>query len=171
MTIDKDFNPGTGNTFNEWHIQHVENLNPKATTVTTHHNHYYGGGRAASGGRETMDDAQKQAVKEAVLDYVALLADYVKPEWKTKHASLWKKILDLPAVEAVVGDYGRQRNTSFNKYVVGNIIHMLMGKVLEGDATNLCKALEGNSKHHIRQEMGIEPAEDIREAVKKLLEQ
>ena len=169
MKFDKDFNPGQGNTFNVWNIQHVENFNPNATTVTTIHYHY-GEEKVASGGRKRMDDEQKQAIKNEILDYVAQLTDFVNSDWKAKYATLWKKILDLPVVDAVIYDYGRQKNTHFNKYVVGNIIHMLMGKVLNGDATNLCRALERDEKHRIRQEMAIDPAVDIRSAVSALLQ-
>ena len=167
MKFDKDFNPGSGNTYNEWNIQHVENFNPNATSVITVHYHY-GEEKVASGGRKRMDDEQKQAIKNEILDYVGQLTDFVNSDWKTRYATLWNKILDLPAVEAVIYDYGRQRNTHFNKYVLGNIIHMLMGKVLKGNATDLCKALEGDEKHHIRQEMGYDPAEEIRSAVSAL---
>ena len=59
MKFDKDFNPGQGNTFNVWNIQHVENFNPNATTVTTIHYHY-GEEKVASGGRKRMDDEQKE---------------------------------------------------------------------------------------------------------------
>ena len=116
-----------------------------------------------------MDEEQKQAIKNEILDYVGQLTDFVNPDWKTKYATLWKNILDLPSVEAVIYDYGRQKKTHFNKYVVGNIIHLLMGKVLKGDATNLCRALEASDKHRIRQEMAIDPDEDIRTAVSALL--
>ena len=51
---------------------------------------------------------------------------------------------------------------------MGNIIHLLMSKVLKGNATDLCKALEGDEKHHIRQEMGYDPTEEIRSAVSAL---
>lgn len=168
MKFDKDFNPGSGNTYNEWNIQHVENLNPNATAVTTVHNHY-GEEKVASGGRKKMDDGQKQAIRDEILEYVGQLTGNVKQDWKARYSTLWQKILDIPAVEAAIYDYGRQQNTNFNKYVVGNIIHMLMGKVLEGNATNLCELLEGKAGHQIRQEMGMEPAEDIREAVAELL--
>ena len=167
MKFDKDFNPGSGNTYNEWNIQHVENFNPNATSVITVHYHY-GEEKVASGGRKRMDDEQKQAIKNEILDYVAQLTDFVNSDWKARYATLWKKILDLPVVEAVIYDYGRQKNTHFNKYVVGNIIHLLMGKVLKGNATDLCKALEGDEKHHIRHEMGYDPAEEIRSAVSAL---
>ena len=168
MKFDKDCNPGPGTTYNEWNIQHVENLNPNATTVTTIHNHY-GDEKVASGGRKKMDDEQKQAIKNEILDYVGKLTDFVNSDWKAKYATLWKDILELPAVEAVIYDYGKQKNTHFNKYLVGNIIHMLMNKVLNGNATDLCRALEGDEKHHIRQEMGDNPAEDISSAVSDLL--
>ena len=43
-----------------------------------------------------------------------------------------------------------------------------MGKVLKGNATDLCRALEGDEKHHIRHEMGYDPTEEIRSAVSAL---
>jgi len=168
MKFDKDFNPGQGNTYNEWNIQHVENFNPNATTVTTTHNHY-GEEKVRPNGRQKMEDTEKEAIKNDVLNYVGQLTENVKQEWKAKYATLWKNILNLPEVEAKVMEYGKQKNTTFNKYVVGNIIHMLIGKVLDGDPTNLCRVLEGTEKHQIRQEMGTDPSEDIQKKVLALL--
>ena len=53
---------------------------------------------------------------------------------------------------------------------MGTLIPLLMSNVLTGNATDLCKALEGDEKHRIRQEMGDDPAEEIRSAVSALLQ-
>lgn len=168
MKFDKDFNPGQGNTYNEWNIQHVENLNPAATTVSTTHYHY-GEEMAPNGGRKKLDDDQKKAIQENILEYVGRLTDCVKQEWKAKYATLWDKILAIPEVDAMIYNPGRQKNTTFNRNLVGNIIKLLIGKVLEGTPTDLAKVLEGNSDHSIREQMGKDAPEEIQKAVLQLL--
>lgn len=168
MKFDKDFNPGTGNSYNEFNIQNVENFNPNATSVTTNHYHY-GEEKSNGNGRKTLDDAQKQAIQNDIFAYVAKLNDCVKPEWKTKYATLWKNILAIPEVEALIYNKGQQKNTTFNRNLVGNIIKVLMGKVIEGDATELARVLENNSDHSIRGQMGKSPSAEIEKAILELL--
>lgn len=168
MKFDKDFNPGTGNSYSEYNIQNIENFNPNATTVTTTHYHY-GEEKGSGSGRKRIDDAQKQAIQDDILEYVGRLTDCVKDEWKTKHAKLWDDILAIPEVDAEIYDKGRQQKTSFNKYLVGNIIHVLIGKVYNGNPTDLTRALEGTHKASIREEMGKSPSDKIEEALLKLL--
>ena len=168
MKFDKDFNPGQGNTYNEWNIEHVENLNPAATTVTTTH-HHYGEEKVADGGCKRLDDEQKEALRADILAYVGRLTNCVKQEWKSKYATLWKKILALPEVDTKIYYPGRQKNTTFNRQLVGNIIKLLIGKVLEGNPTSLATALEGTGGHSVRTDMGKDAPEEIRKAVSQLL--
>ena len=168
MKFDKDFNPGQGNTYNEWNIQHVESLNPAATTVSTTHYHY-GEEMAPNGGRKHLDDEQKKAIQENILEYVGRLTDCVKQEWKAKYATLWDNILAIPEVDAMIYNPGRQKNTTFNRQLVGNIIKLLIGKVLEGNPTSLATALEGIDGHSVRLDMGKDAPEEIRKAVSQLL--
>lgn len=168
MKFEKDFNPGTGNTYNEYNIQNIENFNPNATTVTTTHYHY-GDENGGGNGRKTLDDAQKQAIQDDILAYVAKLNDSVKQEWKAKHATLWNDILSIPEVDASIYNKGRQHNTTFNRNLVGNIMGVLIGKVYDGNPTDLTRILEGTHKSSIREEMGNSPSAEIEKAVLKLL--
>lgn len=168
MKFEKDFNPGTGNTYNEYNIQNIENFNPNATTVTTTHYHY-GDENGGGNGRKTLDDAQKQAIQDDILAYVAKLNDSVKQEWKAKHATLWNDILVIPQVDALIYNKGQQKNTTFNRNLVGNIIGVLIGKVYDGNPTDLTRVLEGKVGHSIREQMGTSLSTEIEEAVLKLL--
>lgn len=168
MKFEKDFNPGTGNSYNEYNIQHIENFNPNATTVTTTHYHY-GEKRGGGNGRKKLDDAQKQAIQDDILEYVGRLTDCVKDEWKTKHAKLWDDILAIPEVDAAIYDKGRQKNTTFNRSLVGNIMGVLIGKVYDGNPTDLTRILEGRHTASIREEMGNSPSAEIEKAVLELL--
>ena len=53
--------------------------------------------------------------------------------------------------------------------LVGNIIKVLMGKVIVGDATELARVLENNSDHSIRGQMGKSPSAEIEKAILELL--
>lgn len=168
MKFDKDFNPGTGNSYNEFNIQNIENFNPNATSVTTNHYHY-GEEKSSGTGRKKIDDEQKLAIQNGIFAYIGKLTDCVKPEWKTKHAKLWDSILAIPQVDAAIYNKGQQKNTTFNRNLLGNILGVLLGKVYDGNATDLTRILEGKVGHSIREQMGTSLPEDVEKAVLELL--
>lgn len=55
MKIDITGNPGTGNTFQEFNIQHVDNFNPNATTVINNYN---------NGIKQTSQESDRQDIVE-----------------------------------------------------------------------------------------------------------
>ena len=83
MNIDKDAVPGGGNIFNqEFHIGHVENLNPAAKTVV---NNYYG----TRVKPQTDNVVNKEALREEILQYVENTLRFVHHAWKDKYMALW----------------------------------------------------------------------------------
>lgn len=113
-----------------------------------------------------------QPDKKSILDYVMRLHPvYVSQEWKDKYQALWNDVLELPAVAEKIYDKGRQQGTTFNRNLVGNILHMLAErKVLATDnATKLAIGLEGTSDTSIRAKLGEMPASDVKRAVEGLI--
>lgn len=113
-----------------------------------------------------------QPDKKSILDYVMRLHPvYVSQEWKDKFQALWNDVLELPVVAEKIYDKGRQQGTTFNRNLVGNILHMLAErKVLATDnATKLAIGLEGTSDTSIRAKLGEMPASDVKRAVEGLI--
>ena len=96
---------------------------------------------------------------EAIIQYVMKLhPTYVSEKWKTHYQKLWEKVLEIPEVKTVIHDKGRQKNTTFNRNLVGNILHLMTNKeVLSENATKLTIALEGDEDSSIRAQLGKLP--------------
>lgn len=128
MDIKIEGNPGTGNSFCEYHINEVKTLAPQATTVTnTIINNYYGDRKpvraAPSEAEEKADLVQRQ---QEILAYVCRLKPFVAPAWKNRYESTWRSILALPEVAAQVYEPGKQKDTTFNRNLVANIIYIII---------------------------------------------
>ena len=165
MNINIKGNPGTGNTYQEITIQHVENYNPAATTV----NNYYGtrapGKKAAS--TTPSDEAIDVApIREEIINYVSRLRPFLVDEQKSGYIKLWREILDLDIIASEVYNPGKQQGTNFNRSLVANIIYYLAKKNFFGDknsynASLFAVALEGSAEHSVRAELRMLPAADI----------
>ena len=172
MNIKIEGNPGTGNRFNEVHIGFVENYVPNATTVINNH---YGDSRKA------QPTADKEASKAdllvrrgEIMQYVGNLKQYVAQEWKNRYESIWASILDIVEVAAVIFEPGKQKDTTFNRNLVANIIYIMcrFGIITETNATKLTESLEGNKDHPVRAQLGKAPEDKvIRSKVERLLKE
>jgi len=188
MNLNKDFNPGTGNTFQEINIGKVENYNPNATTVT---NNYYGTRESPQGhGEQEFKGSSSSKVQEdqlstvnsqlsikEILTYVARLRGQVADKWKSRYMKLWEEILDLKVVAAKVYDPGKQQETNFNRNLVANIIYYLgcYGQPDNGifsvyNASRFAELLETDKDHSVRAELRRLPPPDICSRIDKLLD-
>ena len=161
MEVKIDGNPGTGNTFQEIKIGYVENYVPNATTVIN--NHYGESGKAKpQTDRETFK-ADLLVRRGEIMQYVANLKPFVAKEWKNRYEATWHAILDLPAVAAVIYEPGKQKDTSFNRNLVANIIYIMCdrGIIDESNATKLTEALEGDKDHSVRAQLRTEPDDAV----------
>ena len=174
MDSSKDAASGSGNIFHqEFHIGHVENLNPAATTVI---NNYYGTRSKPRG--DSPESADRESVRKEILQYVENTFPYVDPLWKGKYMALWDDILDLPEVSSVVYDKGRQEGTRFNWKEVCHILCYL-GKYANGGlgifqkyvALYIATSLDEGKAHTIRNELGFRPTKDIQHAIDKLMKE
>ena len=172
MNIKIEGNPGTGNTFNEVHIGVVENYVPNATTVINNH---YGDSREAQPTADKDTSKADLLVRRGeIMQYVGNLKQYVAKEWKNRYESIWASILDIVEVAAVIFEPGKQKDTTFNRNLVANIIYIMcrFGIITEINATKLTEALEGNKDHPVRAQLGKAPEDKvIRSKVERLLKE
>jgi hypothetical protein len=159
MDINITGNPGTGNTFQEIHIGTVQNYNPNATTVIN--NNYGDKQKPVSPSDKAMGDAEKEQCKAEIMDYVAHLKPYVSKGWKNRYETLWRSILAIPEVDAVVYNPGKQKNTTFNRNLIANIIYIMYREnvIVVHNVTTLTKALEHDKDHSVRSQLGIQPTD------------
>lgn len=174
MDINIKGNPGTGNTYQEITIQHVENYNPAATTV----NNYYGtrapGKKAASNSPSdgTIDIAP---IRTEILNYVSRLRSFLVDEEKSGYMKLWGEILDLDIIAGEIYNPGKQQGTNFNRSLVANIIYYLVKKGFFGDKNSynsslFAVTLEGSAERSVRAELRMLPADDITSRLDRVLE-
>ena len=161
MEVKIDGNPGTGNTFQEIKIGYVENYVPNATTVIN--NHYGESGKAKPQTDRETSKADLLVRRGEIMQYVGNLRPYVSEKWKNRYEAVWHAILDLPAVAAVIYEPGKQKDTSFNRNLVANIIYIMCGRGIidESNATKLTEALEGDKDHSVRAQLRTEPADAV----------
>ena len=170
MNIKIEGNPGTGNTFNEVHIGVVENYVPNATTVINNH---YGDSRKAQPTADKETSKADLLVRRGeIMQYVGNLKQYVAKEWKNRYESIWASILDIPEVSEVIFEPGKQKDTTFNRNLVANIIYIMcrVGIITETNATKLTESLEGNKDHPVRAQLGKAPEDkDLKRKVESLI--
>ena len=170
MEINIKGNPGQGNTFQEIHINKVDNFNPNATTVI---NNYYGDKqKPAPAAEKELQNAEREQRKSDILQYVAKLTQYVSKEWKNRYETLWKNILALPEVEAEVYEPGKQKGTTFNRNLIAHIIYIMCKEdvITEKNATRLATALEGSGEYSVRNQLGQHPSNrEITDKVQQLI--
>ena len=159
MDINIKGNPGTGNTFQEIHIGTVQNYVPNATTVIN--NNYGDKQKPTASVDKAMEGAEKEQRKAEIMDYVAHLKPFVSKEWKNRYETLWHSILAIPEVDAVVYNPGKQKNTTFNRNLIANIIYIMCSEnvIDEHNATTLTKILEHDKEHSVRSQLGIQPTD------------
>ena len=114
-----------------------------------------------------------QPDKKSILEYVMRLHPvYVRQEWQDKYGELWEQILELPAVADKIHDKGKQQNTTFNRNLVGNILHLMAEKkvlAITANATKMAEALEGDANASVRAKLGEMPPREVKDAVEEWL--
>ncbi len=176
MYIELKGDPGTNNTFRETKINqvvtYVETYAPNATKVIID---YAGDKRVtqpATG--KAPSDVERARRQDAILQYVGKLKPYVAQEWKNRYESTWRSILEQQNVAAAVYKPGKQKNTTFNRNLVANIIHIMsgLGIITETNWTTLTIALEGDNEHPVRTQLSKNPRDLVIEGkVKRLLQE
>ena len=160
MNIDITGNPGTGNTFMEIHIQHVDHFH--ATAPADNDNGTRGSRQAVA--PQTKVPADIAPLRDDILAYVDRLRPHLADDWKSIYRRTWEDILDLDIVASLVYSPGKQQGTNFNRNLVANIVHYLSGRGAYGNdynAAHFAWLLEGSKDHSIRGALGRDPSADI----------
>lgn len=101
-----------------------------------------------------------------------LFPAHVCEKWRDKYRSLWESILSLPVVSRYIYNKGKQQNTTFNRNLVGNILHLIAeSKILvTTNATRLSEVLENDSNASIRAKLGEMPPTEIKRHIEGLIQ-
>jgi hypothetical protein len=118
---------------------------------------------------EELPAIDRDKIREEIIEYVNRLRCYVAQSRQDTYELLWRSILSLHELEDLIYRSGKQKNVSFNRYLVANIICIMKrkGVIFETNDTLLSKALKCNDS--VRKQLNIEPNRDIKEAVIELL--
>lgn len=184
MELKIEGNPGTGNHYTEVRIENIENNFPNVkevkifkgtdgqkTTVMSD------GSSTPEGNNPSAGDKDKEAKREDILKYVGKTLPLVLYQWKDKYIDLWRDILDIPAVDAIIYKKGRQQKTSFNRKEVLHIICYL-GKHANGGigifedryvATDVALILADGCEKTTRPELGFNTKKSIQVAIEELM--
>lgn len=108
-------------------------------------------------------------VREDILQYIDRIRNYFTDSWKANYRKWWGEIIDHPIVASEIYNKGQQKDTTFNRNLVGNIINYLghHGMIRQWNASNLTIALENNKDHSIRTSgLSKEPPDHIIKVLK-----
>lgn len=196
MKVEIEGNPGTGNSYTDIHDNHIENLNPNATTVITKHYHIneVSGSKFQVSSDETLETLAQQSeaealkpadlkpetrkkakalvdtevVREEILTFVSKVRPLLDDAWKADFQNIWDDILNMQEVKDKIYNPGKQQNTNFNQYLVGNILYFMFEDCgacsddKEYNASEVCMKLIGTTDHQLRKELAKFPPEDIK---------
>ncbi len=130
--------------------------------------------KQATAAKEQGGDALDKAhLREEILEYVGRIFEFYTTEWQLHYKELWNDILDMPVVDVQIYRHGKQRDTLFDRNLVGNIIgylnryHLYENDIVPGTFTHsLAKDGKGKS---VRDAMSENPKPEICEAIKALM--
>lgn len=175
ISIDSD-TPATAPVIHQQIIFHgpVHQMN-SGSTVTN--KYFYGAdgelmGEIAAKNQDasTLDKAH---IRGEIIEYVGRIYKFYTPDWQVHYIELWKDILDMPAVDFKIYKTGKQRDTHFNRNLVGKIIGYLdRYKIYNEDivpakfARELAKDGKGKS---VRDALSGKLSPEICEAIKQLM--
>lgn len=189
MEIKIEGNPGTGNHYTEVNIGHIENNFPNVKevkiikdadgtqTITTSDQDTPDVLTSESLASPVSMPTMKEALRADILKYVGNTLQLVNYSWKGKYMELWADILNIPEVDAMIYQKGRQQHTSFNRKEVLHIICYL-GKHAAGgigifeesyNASKVALQLNDGCKKSTRPELGFNTTKPIQEAINKLM--
>ena len=132
-------------------------------------NHYQNSQKTPS-----SEDSQKQ-VKEAVMDYLWRLKPVIREQYLSSYGEIWNGILELNEVKVLIYNKGKQQNTTFNRNLLAQLIH-LVGERLYLPTANTVKMAEylepeKGQEHSVRQKLGEVPDKTIKKAVEAFLDE
>lgn len=115
-----------------------------------------------------------QHLKQMIMEYVGRLKPMVRKQYQQTYDQMWTDILDLKEVKLQVYNRGKQQDTSFNRNLVAQIMHMMGNVVYTSDNTVLMANYLEPSKgkdHPVRQKLGEVPEKPIKKVVDEYIKQ
>lgn len=181
MKFDKDFNPGTNNTYNEVNMGNNSIYVPGVTNLTI-----VNGGKpedkVESEPKASLYDRMREpdenkdltVAKRAILNYTSRIASMLKPEWMQGWERFWTGLLGLDVIENDICDITKQQGTTFNRMFICKIIHHLSRRDFFKETYNasaMTRALEGDSDHSIRTHgLNLFPDDDVCKRIDSYIE-
>ena len=108
--------------------------------------------------RYACESGEVQNDFKDIKSYVDRVKPLLSAEWTEEdYEKLWDAVLALPAVNGIIKEKGKQQDTTFNRNLVANILHVMMNKgVFAIGTTNqaMAEALEGKKDHSVRAALG-----------------
>lgn len=126
-------------------------------------------------GYKKAKEEKLAGARQSVMDYVGRLMPVVAADYREQYQKIWTEILEQDAVSQVVYDRGRQQGTLFNRNLVAQITHMMVGGIIVENTTDVRMAEllepEKGIKHPVRGALGVSPEDrQIKKAVIEVLE-
>ena len=171
MNINITGNPGTGNTYMEIRIQHVDHFYTTSPAPINNNGTRVG---QQDTPQASIHQQNIPSLRDEILAYVDRLRPHLADEWKSTYLRTWEDILDLDIVASLVYSPGKQQGTNFNRNLVANIIHYLSGREAYGKGYNAARFagyLEGDKDHSIRSALGKNPSPDVVSRLNRYFEQ
>ena len=106
--------------------------------------------------------------REEILTFVSKVRPLLDNAWKADFQNIWDEILNMAEVKEKIYDPGKQKNTNFNQYLVGNILYFMFedcgacSEDKEYNASEVCMTLIGTTEHQLRKELSKFPPEEIK---------
>lgn len=111
--------------------------------------------------------------RQEIRIYIDKVRCFVVDEWREQWPVIWNEIIINDDLKDKILLVGKQREATFNRSLVANIIHLLgdeMKMMKPYNATKIAEILEGNKNHSVRMELGIRPEEkEIIQIVKNIV--
>lgn len=124
--------------------------------------------------RYTREEQPEGEDFTAIKTYVGRAKPLLAADWTERaYLELWDEVLALPGVKTMADKKGRQKNTTFNRNLIANILHtMANGGVFAAGTTNqaMAETLEGTKDHSVREAVGNAPKDRvIKSSIEKLI--
>lgn len=200
MKVEIEGNPGQGNSYTDIHDNHIETLAPNAQTVINKHYHFEGvpssklqgssdeALEALAGDTENaplatdskpsslnsiLSNIDIEPIRQEILVFVSKVRPLLDDAWKADFQTIWNDILNMQEVKEKIYNPGKQKNTNFNQYLVGNILYFMFEDCgacsddKEYNASEVCMRLIGTTEHQLRKELAKNPPEEIKNRLHK----
>ena len=114
-------------------------------------------------------DANQKPVKEAIMDYLWRLKPVIREQYLSVYDEIWDGILELHEVKMQIYQKGKQRDTTFNRNLLAQIIHQVSDRLYLPTANTVKMAEylepEKGMEHSVRQKLGESPEKTNKKAV------